>query len=192
MTIDNLPARYLITPEPTGKHFYYQLERCLDAGLRLVQFRAKQMDRRAYLQHAEKTLALCERYQAKLLLNAGPRMVRAVGAHGMHLSSARLLAQADRSLDDRCLIAASCHSSAELSHAEKINVDFAVLSPVCRTGSHPEARPLGWEKFSRLTRKINCPVYALGGMEEKHLPTAWAHGAQGIAAISGLWLMVNG
>jgi 8-oxo-dGTP diphosphatase len=31
------------------------------------------------------------------------------------------------------------------------------------------------------------PVYALGGMREADIETAWQCGAQGIAAIRGLW-----
>jgi 8-oxo-dGTP diphosphatase len=35
--------------------------------------------------------------------------------------------------------------------------------------------------------KVNLPVYALGGLGETELETAWSHGAQGVAAIRGLW-----
>jgi 8-oxo-dGTP diphosphatase len=46
---------------------------------------------------------------------------------------------------------------------------------------------MGWLQFSRLIENISIPVYALGGVSEKDINTAWAHGAQGVAAISAFW-----
>jgi len=39
----------------------------------------------------------------------------------------------------------------------------------------------------QLTEHADCPVFALGGMMVEDVPKAWAHGAQGVAAIRGLW-----
>ena len=71
--------------------------------------------------------------------------------------------------------------------AERIGVDFAVLSPVLATASHPEAEPLGWQRFQALVEKVNIPVYALGGMSPRMVGQARECGGQGIAAIRGLW-----
>jgi len=35
--------------------------------------------------------------------------------------------------------------------------------------------------------QVDFPVYALGGLDERHIPIAHSHGAQGIAAIRGIW-----
>ena len=86
------------------------------------------------------------------------------------------------------LLAASCHSSSDLQQAQQIGADFALLSPVLPTRSHPDADPLGWDGFARLVADANLPVFALGGMRPEVLRTAWQHGAQGIAGIRGLWM----
>jgi thiamine monophosphate synthase len=72
-----------------------------------------------------------------------------------------------------------------LRQAERIGVDFVVLSPVLATHSHPKARPLGWSHFGRLVDETNLPVFALGGMKPADLVEAKQHGAHGIAAIRG-------
>ena len=82
---------------------------------------------------------------------------------------------------------ASCHNAAELAHAEGIGVDFVVLSPIKPTSSHPDAEPLTWKGFAKLTRETNVPVYALGGMILGDRALAWRRGGQGIAGIRGLW-----
>jgi 8-oxo-dGTP diphosphatase len=75
----------------------------------------------------------------------------------------------------------------DIEKANLLGIDFIVLSPVHATASHPEAPPLGWFKFFQLTESANCPVFALGGMKPAEVSKAWAHGAQGVAAIRGLW-----
>ncbi|MEN8216639.1 MAG: Nudix family hydrolase [Pseudomonadota bacterium] len=183
-----LPTLYLITPEPlslTDKKFFYRLEACLDGGRTLVQLRAKKLSERDYCYCAEKALTLCDRYGAQLLINATPEIALSVGTHGVHLNSQRLLACRERPSD--LWVAASCHSLKEIQQANQIGTDFIVLSPVRTTASHPEAPPLGWFEFFQLTEQANCPVFALGGMGTEDVPRAWAHGAQGIAAIRALW-----
>jgi 8-oxo-dGTP diphosphatase len=64
-----------------------------------------------------------------------------------------------------------------------LNADFATLSPVCATASHPDAKPLGWERFARLAADARLPVYALGGIAPEDLERARAAGAQGVAGI---------
>jgi 8-oxo-dGTP diphosphatase len=67
-----------------------------------------------------------------------------------------------------------------------LNLDFVVLSPVKSTLSHPEAEPLGWQKFAQLAENITLPIYALGGMVLNDLPMALSYGARGIAIQRGV------
>jgi len=190
ITAVQLPSLYLITPEPvslTDKKFFYRLESCLDDGISLVQLRAKNLSELDYCYCAEKALILCENYGAQLLVNASPETALSVGTHGVHLNSEQLLACVKRPLETNLWVAAACHNLEEIQQANLIGADFIVLSPVRKTTSHPEASPLKWLKFWELTEQAHCPVFALGGMNREDVPKAMAHGAQGIAAIRGLW-----
>lgn len=180
-----LPKLYLITPEPCNK-FLYKLEYCLEQGIRLVQLRAKTISESEYYFYAEQSLKLCENYKAQLFVNSNLEMALSLGAHGIHLNSTRLYSYSKDSLKIK-LAAASCHNLADIQQANKIGVNFIVLSPVKTTVSHPEAKTLGWMKFSNLTKESNCPVFALGGMKREDVTTARKYGAHGIAAIRALW-----
>ncbi len=184
-----LPSRYLITPEPEGDTAYFlqQLRRSLEAGLQLVQLRAKGCERMDYRELAQAASHLCAEFGAKLLLNTGPQWVSELGAQGVHLDSRRLHALHERPLGPEYWVGASCHNPEDLQQAHAINADFAVLSPVQPTASHPGAKAIGWECFSQWVDEAKLPVYALGGMAEANIETAWHHGAQGIAAIRSLW-----
>ncbi len=184
-----LPALYLITDSRRfGQgEFLVPLERALRAGARLIQLREPQLPPRAYQDYAREIADLCHRYHAKLLLNAEPEWVRASGADGVHLNSRRLKEWHKRPLGHEYWVATSCHNAEELRQAARLEADFAVLSPVAPTASHPDAEPLGWEVFSRLCAGATLPVYALGGMRGQDLGRARQAGAQGLAMVSEIW-----
>jgi 8-oxo-dGTP diphosphatase len=189
VTAVRLPETYLITPEPGPDHdaFLTRLERSLVTGVGLVQLRAPGLEPSRFRRLARAVLERCRGLGVPLLVNGPPGLLEEVPADGVHLSAAWLRACRERPLADSRWVAASCHDRAELAHARRIGVDFAVLSPLRPTPSHPGARALGWWRFWTLAEEATFPVYALGGVGREDLPLAWSHGAQGIAAIRGLW-----
>ncbi len=183
-----LPPRYLITGadphDPT--HFLCRLQAALERGITLVQLRAHDLEDAAFGRLAAAALLLCRDAGARLLLNRDPARVAHLAAHGLHLQAATLWRLAARP-GDAMLVGASCHTAADLQRAADLGLDYALLGPVLPTTTHPRAEPLGWQGFAALADRAALPVYALGGLTEDHLPESFAHGAQGVAAISGLW-----
>ncbi len=174
--------------ERYGKTVFLQkLERALKRGLRILQIREHGLSKQAFLTLADEMVGLCHQYSAKVLLNCDPEWIQLGAADGVHLTEKRLMALTKRPLSSRYLVGASCHSVKTLQHAEAIRADFAVLSPVKPTQSHPEADSLGWDQFQAMCATTSIPVYALGGLVEEDLERARRHGAQGVAMISGLW-----
>ena len=114
-------------------------------------------------------------------------MVMALGAGGLHLDSRSLMALNERPVGLSGWLGASCHGGEQLRQAARIGCDFAVLSPVATTASHPDGQTLGWQAFSTLARDALLPVYALGGLSLEDLNTAWEHHGQGVAGISAFW-----
>lgn len=186
-----LPPTYLVTPEPPADgrsaDFIAHLERALEAGIRLVQLRAKTLTAPQYASLAEQALACCRRHGARLLLNAPPDVAQALEADGVHLTSARLMACLCRPLPSGLLVSAACHDSRQVLHASRIGADLLTISPVLPTATHTAAEPLGWPRFRELAALTSIPVYALGGMTPDTLTEARAAGAHGIAAIRSLW-----
>jgi len=192
VTAAKLPHRYLITPEPGDAslwpNFLAELAYIMGNGVRLVQFRAKNLDNSSYFDLARQVIALGKQLGTQVLLNTSPETATALQADGVHLSASRLMTLHQRPLDSQHWVAASCHNIEELQHATAIGVDFVVVSAVKTTASHPETVPIGWSGFHNLTEHSRIPVFALGGMSEADLETAWQNGGQGIAAIRALWV----
>ncbi len=183
-----LPQYYLITPEPKDHSSFIQsFEASLSPEIKLVQLRAKTLSLKDYKSIAQEVIKICQERGVRCLLNKHQDLVGPLGADGFHLTGRQLHNFQYRPLSKDFIVSASCHNLSELKRAEQLDLDFAVLSPVQRTQSHPEREPLGWDTFRSWVKKVNIPVIALGGLTQSDLPHAREMGAQGIAAIQALW-----
>lgn len=183
-----LPDRYMITGEyPSLKEMLEHVEKRIQMGIRLVQLRAHYLADNEYLAWASKLVELCSHRGCLLLLNRNPEVIANLESPGVHLSSRTLMGCKYRPSVKGKLLSASVHNMDELEKAMAIGVNFVVIAPVLTTATHPEATPLGWNKLYELTEKATIPVYALGGMKKEHIEKAQQCGAQGIAAIRGLY-----
>ena len=181
------PDRYLITPVPEDTaRWLAGLEAALAAGIRRVQLRAPGWDGPRWHALVEQAVARCLETGAEVLVNGDIALAEACGV-GVHLRAVQLTDLAARPLPPGRPVFASCHDAAELARAEALGCDAAVLGPVLPTASHPGAPTLGWDGFAALREQVALPIYALGGMSPAHIDEARRHGAQGVAAIRGLW-----
>ena len=183
----SLPTLYAISnvQELGEQEFMRRLEAALLNGLRLVQLREKNYSREAVRDLALKMLPLLRQHDAHLIINADIELAKEVGADGVQLTGAQLTGLHERPAVEWC--AASCHNAEELRRAEDMGCDFALLSPVLPTRSHPGAPHLGWDGFASNVAGSSIPVYALGGLMEGDMQTAWQHGAHGIALLRQAW-----
>ncbi len=183
-----LPHEYLITGAYKDMaDFNLRLQAALDRGIRLLQLRTGPAETDEYAVLVRQALERCRPYAAKLLLNTSVDTFAQHQADGLHLNSERLMACDKRPIAKCKWLCASVHNETELAQANRIDVDFIMLSPVLPTQSHPGAPTLGWDRFYALTEKARSPAFALGGMDSSQLTLAREKGAQGIAAITAFW-----
>ncbi len=120
---------------------------------------------------------LCER----VLVGAGPARERARSAR----QDPRALEQSIQNFPG--ILSAACHNEAEIAQAVEWGAQMATLSPVRATPTHPDAQPLGWDRFRALAEEQPLVFYALGGVTPQDLDTARHHGAFGVAGIRAFW-----
>jgi 8-oxo-dGTP diphosphatase len=183
----SLPSFYAITNAKKygATEFMPRLKAALEKGVRLVQVREHDMAPEQIEDFARRVVALARAHDARVLINGDEALAVRCGADGVHLPGEQLMRLKQRPATR--IWAASCHDAAELAQAAAMEADFAVLSPVLPTPTHPDAAGMGWEKFAALVKNYPLPVYALGGMKPELLDTAMQHGAHGISLLSGIW-----
>lgn len=182
ITAARLPRCYGILDDAYPSLLMDNLHKLLANGIKLIQARLKNLPADAVEAFIQQAYSICRQQQAVLLINSATANVANLNADGIHLTSAHLMALAERPANMPWLSAA-CHTLEELHHAQNIGVDFVVLAPVLPTATHPDAPTLGWERFTELVRQVNLPVYALGGMTAEDTTLACHAGGQGIAGI---------
>ncbi len=182
-----LPETYAIScaGDIGEEEFLRRLAEAVDNGLQLLQLREKSLNNSRLRQLIDQILAITEPGGVRILINSDMPEELTKHFNGLHLTSKHLL-QLDNRPDFK-LVAASCHSRQELEHAIKLGLDFAVLSPVNHTRSHPQATPLGLSKMREIITNCPIPVYALGGMSLDQLHEIQSHGAHGIAMMRNAW-----
>lgn len=184
-----LPACYAILDEEGSESFFVRFDgshtvmRKNDSDpFSLVQLRLTDTPRDEVRRVAKEWLERDPSLSGCLLVNHDIELARELGV-GVHLRSPQLRELTTRPLPTGAWVGASCHDAGELDLAARLGADFATLSPVCATASHPDATPLGWDRFAQMVADARLPVYALGGVGPGDLECARAAGAQGVAGI---------
>lgn len=143
------------------------IEQALAGGVDAVLVREKQMDSARLLAFAAKVRALTTQAGARLLVHTQADVAMATGADGVHVASAAIAeipAMRAWCAHPEMSFSASCHSPDELSLAAAAGADFALLSPVFPTQSHPGEPALGAAAFKTMCEHAALPVVALGGI----------------------------
>jgi 8-oxo-dGTP diphosphatase len=183
----SLPPVYAIShAEALGVEvFLARLEHALRGGLKLIQVRDKTLDDTRRQALARAGVERAHAHGARVLVNGAVELARASGADGVHLDAAALASLNARPEVE--WVGASCHSPDELARATELGADFALLSPVLPTLTHPGAPTLGWTTFSEWAAASAIPLYGLGGLAAADTALAIRHGAHGVALLRAAW-----
>ena len=125
------------------------------------------------------------------LLERLPERLDAWLKNGMvHLNHQQIMTLDFLNLSKNYRYFASCHDQHSLSRLNTLATSHTVmgcfLSPVKATPTHPEtfqSGGMGWQAFGELAKLSDVPIFALGGVGQADLATAYEHGAMGIAGI---------
>ncbi len=166
---DAYPHLLLITDHAryNGEGFFAAVEAALRGGVDAVMAREKQMDSARLLSFCSRLRGLTRGYGARLIVHTQADVALAVGADGVHVAAtdtAELPAMRGWLDNPTMSLSASCHDAAQLQLAADAGADFALLSPVFPTASHPGMPHLGVQRFIELANAAPLPVVALGGI----------------------------
>jgi thiamine-phosphate pyrophosphorylase len=173
------------------------------AGVDYIQLREKDLSARELEVLARETLsAICDaialgtekrQLKTKLLINSRIDVALAAGADGVHLRSEDVALADVRAVWSSCgagalarvptlVIAASCHTIADVLRAESEKADFAVFAPVFGKRSSAGTPPAGLAAL-REACHVRIPVFALGGVTLGNAASCLDAGAAGVAGI---------
>ncbi|KKZ13307.1 MAG: thiamine-phosphate pyrophosphorylase, partial [Candidatus Synechococcus spongiarum 142] len=183
---------YLVTqpaPELLGV-----VKTCLEAGLRLVQYREKSpqpgeggvTDLQRF-RTATALRQLCWDHGALFIVNDRVDLALSVEADGVHLGQEDLPpVAARRLLGPERLIGRSTHCLDHLRQAVADGCDYVGVGPVHATPTKPGRPPVGLDYVRQATACSPVPCFAIGGVNLENAHQAMGSGAHGVAVVRAL------
>jgi thiamine-phosphate pyrophosphorylase len=182
----DLVGLYLITDRKAtrGRDLASVVTACLDAGLRMLQVREKDLGGPDLVSLCRALRDLTRRAGAQLYVNSDVAIAREVEADGVQRTHDRRILPADA---PGLRIGASVHGLVEAMEVEREGADFLVFGPIYDTPSkRAYGPPQGLAPLAKVAESVRIPVYAIGGITPERVREVRAAGAAGVAVISAV------
>lgn len=189
MTIDKL--HYISQASADGSHLT-AIENVLKAGCKWIQLRIKEQPENAVLHLAIAANSLCEKYQARLIVNDYPEVALRSASFGVHLGLDDMPIPLARNIlgKDKC-IGGTANTFDDILRRVEEGADYIGLGPFRFTTTKKNLSPiLGLDGYILLMKQvmqagIRIPVIAIGGIAIPDIASILKTGIHGVA-VSGL------
>lgn len=168
-----------------------QTEYVLEAGCRWVQLRLKGADDAEIYMVGKALRALCDQYEATLILDDVVRMVPVIGADGVHLGKQDMpVDEARKLLGPDKIIGGTANTFEDVERLAKQGANYIGCGPFRFTTTKKNLSPLlGLEGYAAILeqmqqKQIDLPLIAIGGITTEDVPDLVNLGVSGIA-VSG-------
>lgn len=165
---------------------YQVIELAMQAGVTLLQYRAKEKAGRDMLREAIILRELSRKYKVPLIINDRMDIALAVEADGLHLGQDDLpLPVARKYMGDK-IIGVSATSYDEACSAIRQGADYVGVGPVFPTATKKDAKPAcGLADIQRIKQEFPAiPLVAIGGINLDNISQVIQAGSDGAAIIS--------
>jgi len=182
------PALYaIVDAELSGDASVGVADALADAGVELIQYRAKSATSRAAFEMCRK-LAERLRGRARFIVNDRADIAVLCDAGGVHVGQddlgvedARMICGADR------WVGVSTHNLAQFEAAAGSSADYIAVGPIFATATKVNPDPVTGLDFIREARALTAkPIVAIGGIRIENAESVYRAGADSIAVIRDL------
>lgn len=163
------------------------LDAVLDAGVRLIQCREKDLDDERLFDLAQEFSYRTQQAGAVLIIDDRLDIALAVDADGVHLGQDDLPIETARKLAPEHLIGASTHSLNEALAAEKAGASYVNIGPIFATQTKVKSiGPRGPEAIGEVAPHLTIPFSCMGGIKLDNIDRVLAQGAHHPAVVTAV------
>lgn len=181
---------YVITPDGLPSEVLMaRIAEALEGGVRLVQYRRKEIAESAKVVEAARIAELCRNSRALLIVNDDPRLAAEVGADGVHLGrDDGSIASAREILGGQALVGVSCYDRLDLAvEAEDLGADYVAFGSFFPSSVKPGAVRPPVQLLTEARSVLSCPIVAIGGITLDRAAELVTAGADALAVISDIF-----
>ena len=181
-----LPSHFYAIVDPIAGHDPVELARTmLEAGVRVMQLRLKDVTTRDFLAAARAISQLCHRRDAIFIVNDRIDVAMLSDADGVHLGQNDLPLDTGRELLGPDKIIGVSTSNVELARAaEAGGADYIGFGPMYPGGLKNTKEGRGLERLAQVRAAVKLPIVAIGGITEATVPEVLGAGADAAAIIT--------
>ena len=178
-------AIYAVTPEPTDrKTFIGKVQAALDGGADALQFRAKKISDKAFLELGREVGELCRAANALFLVDNRPDLAVLLDADGVHVGHEDMPVPAARQfVGHRKIVGRSAHSLPEALEAQKAGADYVSCGPIWSTPTKPDYPAVGLDLIGFYKAALRIPFVVIGGVDRSNIDQVVSAGARTIAVV---------
>jgi len=173
------------------------IQQALESGCKWIQLRVKNQPENVVRSLAFEAKNLCDKYDAKLIINDFPQIAKEVSAYGVHLGLMDMpVSEARQILGDKFVIGGTANTYEDVLLRVKEGADYVGLGPFRFTTTKEKLSPiLGLDGYKEVFRKlkeanITIPIVAIGGIEVSDIDSLIEVGLHGVA-LSGTITFAN-
>ncbi len=172
-----------------AEDFHRRAEKLCSTGGVALALRAHELSGRDFFERARKLRSLTAAAGVPLIINDRLDVALAVQADAVHLGERSIPLEQALPLcrEQDMLCGFSCHSPDQAAKAAKSKADYLYIGTIFPSASKPGSAAAGIELVEKTARLVDCPVFAIGGVNPENASQAVRAGAFGCAAITGLW-----
>jgi thiamine-phosphate pyrophosphorylase len=163
------------------------LDAVLEAGVKLVQFREKDLPGRELYERARQFRDRTREAGALLIVDDRVDIALAVDADGVHLGECDLPVDVARRIAPELIIGASSHNLEEALAAELAGAGYVNIGPIFAT--HTKSVPTGLvgpEMIERIAPHLTIPWTTMGGIKRHNIDHVLQRGAKHIAVVTAV------
>jgi thiamine-phosphate pyrophosphorylase len=162
--------------------------RCLiGAGVKIIQLRSKDPDKKQLIEQAAEIQTLCRQNQALLIINDYLDVALAIGADGLHIGQDDFpVAMARRLLPIGALLGVSAATVEEAKEAEAGGADYLGLGSIFPTATKDKIDTVGTERIRQIRESTRLPLVAIGGICKENIAEVFRAGADSACVISAV------
>jgi len=141
----------------------------LECGVKFFQFRSKKAAKNEKL--ASEILNLCEKFDAKFIVNDDVKFAKKIGANAVHLGKDdEGIKEAFEILGKDAYVGVSCYNDISLAiNAAKNGASYVAFGSVFVSPTKPNAPKCGLNVVKEAKQILNLPVCVIGGINETNI-----------------------
>lgn len=171
-----------------GSTLLAQVEEALQGGLSCVQLREKDLAPEVFLAEAREIQALCRRYQVPFFINDSLEIAQKIQADGIHVGqSDQNPAEIRKMVGDSMILGVSVQTVDQARLAQDQGADYLGVGAVFSTSTKLDARPVPRSVVEDITRAVDLPVVAIGGISAENILELRGCGLAGVAVVSAIF-----